>query len=129
MIEYEGTKKVYRYNCDYLNNIIEMLESHAFDDAYNVTQEQVKDLIDKLNRFISNISVSEEKTILKRHETEEEAREYFGMDFILQLNQLFTRLDEECTIVSIHGTDPSLCQSICDVGLLYKMPSLSATAV
>ena len=39
-----------------------------------------------IDRFLSNITENKHKALLERRETEEEAREYFGDEFIKQFN-------------------------------------------
>ena len=82
-----------------------------------------------VENFISNIEVIPEEVVLERHETEEEAREYFGENFITKFDQLLTKLDKEETIVALHGTNEDLCQNICVDGLKYKIPCLTSTAI
>ena len=114
MIKYEGTINEYQFDIESLENIITLLENDVFNGPNSCTQEIIQVLLDKIETFLSKISKTEKIAILERYETEEEAREYFSSDFISELNQLFTRLDKEQTIISLHGTDVSNCPSICD---------------
>ena len=93
------------------------------------TQESVLSLLDVIDQFLSGIQEEERTVIKERHETEEEAREYFGQDFIDQFDSLLTRLDQEETLLAIHGTTPNSCESIMQEGLQYRSPGILSTAV
>ena len=129
MIKYETTVNKYLYDTDEVNDIIDTIQSSNYYNLDNCTQEKVEVLVNKINSFINNINVVQEDIVAERKETEEEAREYFGEDFINQLNEFFTDLDKQKTIIAIHGTSPDLCPNICDEGLRYKSPNLTSTAV
>ena len=86
-------------------------------------------LVESVNKFLNDIKIKREKTVLERHETEEEARAYFGEDFIDKFDKLLTELDKQQTIVALHGTYPDKCPKICEEGLKYLYPSISSTAV
>lgn len=129
MIKYEKTENKYLYNAQILNEIIEIISSGDYYFESECTQESVGKVVNLVNSFISSINPVEQKVMLERHETEEEARQYFGPEFIQKFDRLMTMLDQQQTIVALHGTFVETCSSICENGLRYKYPSLSATAV
>ena len=129
MIKYEGEETKYNYNISDVETIINHLSNNNYYDKKLCTKEVMQDLITYINRFISNIKENKHKTILERRETEEEAREYFGREFIKQFNSIMTELDKQETIVAIHGTQPEVAKKICESGLQYKLPSINGTAV
>lgn len=129
MIKYEGTSKKYLYNSQDIENILNIINSNNFYNMYNCTQENVSTFLNAVNTFFVNIKVEKQTVMLEKHETEEEAREYFGQEFIDKFDKLLTILDKQKTIVALHGTSVELCPKICETGLQYKMASLSATAV
>lgn len=129
MIRSEAVVNKYLYDTDEVNEIIEYIENNGFYHPDNCTQEKIGELVGKLDKFISDINVVQEDSVVERKETEEEAREYFGDEFIEQLNIWFTDLDKQKTMIAIHGTSPDLCPSICEEGLRYKSPNLDSTAV
>ena len=129
MIKYDIVENKYLYNMDDLENVIKVIEDGNFYNFDDCTKEKISDVVAAIEKFISNIKTESVNVTLERHETEEEARAYFGDDFINQLNNLFTTLDKQETIVALHGTDVGSCPSICQNGLMYKLPSLSSTAV
>lgn len=128
MIKYEGTEKKYRYSKEALDKVLALLANRENYNMFNCTQEKLAELTEAINEFISSFEEIQVPTVLERHETEEEAREYFGSDFVERLNGLFTSLDKSQVSLFLHGTSPSLCPKICETGLRYKSPNLLATA-
>lgn len=129
MIKYEGVENRYLYNTQIVDEIIEMIHSGNYYFENECTQESIGAVVNKVNSFISSITPVEQKVMLERHETEEEARQYFGSEFVQKFDRLMTMLDQQQTMVALHGTDVENCPSICEKGLQYKNPSLTATAV
>lgn len=129
MIKYEGVENKYLYDSQIADEIIEIIKSGNYVFENECTQESVSPVINAINSFIKSITPVEQKVVLERHETEEEARQYFGTEFIEKFDRLMTELDQQQTFVALHGTHISNCSSICENGLQYKNPSLPATAV
>lgn len=129
MIKYEGVENKYLYNTQIVDEIIEMIRSSNYYFENECTQESIGEVVNKVNSFISSITPVEQKVMLERHETEEEARQYFGPEFIQKFDRLMTMLDRQQTMVALHGTSVENCPSICENGLQYKNPSLTSTAV
>lgn len=129
MIQYEGIQNKYLYHMEDLEKILEIIENGNFYNQDSCSREKVTTLVNAVTTFMENIKTKEENVILERYETEEEAREYFGEDFINKFDELLTFLDKQETIVALHGTDVEVCPAICENGLQYKLPSLSSTAV
>lgn len=129
MIKYETTENKYLYDPKSIDEIINLINSSNYYDEGYLTQENVSMLVNTINNFLNNIKAVPHRIIKEKRETEEEAREYFGQDFIQEFDDLLTLLDKQETIVSIHGTRPSVCPIICEKGLQYKFPSLDSTAV
>ena len=99
MIKYESIQNKYYYNKKDVENIVKLIKNENYYNSANCTKEKVGHLIDKVNYFLDNITIKKEKVSLERHETEEEAREYFGSAFINTFDDLLTKLDKEQTIV------------------------------
>lgn len=129
MIKYNGIASKYFYNMQNVEEIIELIETGNYYNNFNCTQENVSKVINAINKFLSTIKEVKENAVLERYETEEEARAYFGPEFIHQFDQLLTTLDKQQTIVSLHGTNVDACMKICDSGLQYELPNLNSTAV
>ena len=129
MIQYESTQNQYLYRMSDIDKIVETIQNGNYYNINNCTQEKVKYLATMIETFLDNIKVKQEKTVLERHETEQEAREYFGKEFISEFDQLLTSLDKQETFVAIHGTSLDICPKICENGLEYKNPSILSTAV
>lgn len=131
MIKYEGTENTYLFDKEILKNIIRMIDPEQYykGNGYGYTKENVWILINKINSFIDTITPVEKKVMLEREETEEEAREYFGAEFVKNFDRLMTILDKQQTVVALHGTDINNCPLICENGLKYKSASLFGTTV
>ena len=129
MIKYNAVQNRYLYRTDDIDKILDIIQNGRFYNSDYCTQENVSTLVKAVGEFMTHIEVIQENVVLERHETEEEAREYFGEDFISKFDQLITELDRQETIVAIHGTREEVCPMICEKGLQYRSPSLSSTAV
>jgi hypothetical protein len=127
MIEYVEAENKYLYKQEDIDKILGKIK--AIYNEGNITQENITLLVESINDFKNHMTVIQENVTKERHETEDEARKYFGEEFISKFDQLLTILDMEETIVAIHGTSEELCPTICENGLQYKTPSLSSTAV
>ena len=127
MIKYEALVNNYYYNNEDIDKVIKLLKDTNYYES--CTRENVSVLVESVNKFLNDIKIKREKTVLERHETEEEARAYFGEDFIDKFDKLLTELDKQQTIVALHGTYPDKCPKICEEGLKYLYPSISSTAV
>lgn len=129
MIKYNAVQNRYLYRTEDIEKILDIIQNSNYYNMDYCTQENISSLIKYVNEFVTNIEVIPESVVLERHETEEEAREYFGKEFISKFDKLLTNLDKQETIVAIHGTNEGVCPMICEQGLQYKSPSLSSTAV
>lgn len=98
MIKYEGKENKYFYNPQDVKNILHIIETGNYYHPDNCTQEKVSTLVNAVNSFMSNIKVKEQTVMLERHETEEEARTYFGQEFIDKFDKLLTALDKQQTL-------------------------------
>ena len=126
MKKYEQLENKYIYNPKDLESVLTLLKKRDYIE--NCTREDVSIIVDAIKNFLDNIKIEKHIVTVEQHETEEEAREYFGQKFISDFDQLLTKLDKQQTVVALHGTSISNCSPICDNGLKYKSPSLSATA-
>lgn len=129
MIKYEGVENKYLYDSQIIDKIIEMIDTNSYYYENECTQESVSQVVNAVNSFINSINTVEQKVMLERRETEEEARAYFGEVFIKDFDRLMTALDKQQTMVALHGTNIGNCPSISENGLQYKNPSLTLTAV
>lgn len=127
MIKYEALVNKYYYNSENLDNVIKLLKDTDYYE--NCSRENVSILVESVNKFLDDIKVQKENVILERHETEAEARAYFGEEFINKFDKLLTELDQQQTIVALHGTTPDSCPKICEEGLKYAYPTLHSTAI
>ena len=129
MISYNTTIKKYTFKEEDIDKIINYLRNERLYDTNNFTKDKITEFINLYNQLLANRQTREEEVTLERRETEEEAREYFGEDFIRQFDELLTELDKQQTTLAIHGTNPGSCESICEEGLQSLMPNLTSTAI
>ena len=129
MIKYNAVQNRYLYRTDDIDKILDIIQNGRFYNSDYCTQENVSTLVKAVDEFMKHIEVIQEIVVLERHETEEEAREYFGEEFISKFDRLITELDRQETIVAIHGTREEVCPMICEKGLQYRSPNLGSTAV
>ena len=88
MIKYESLVNKYYYNSNDLDNIIKQLKDTDYYE--NCSRENVSALVKSVNVFLDDIKVQKENVILERHETEEEeARAYFGEEFINKFTGIY----------------------------------------
>lgn len=128
MIKYNAVQNRYLYRVDDIDKILDIIQNGRFYSENYCTQENVSSIVKAVGEFMAHIEVVPVNVVLERQETETEAREYFGEEFISKFDQLITDLDRQETIVAIHGTREEVCPMICEEGLKYKSPSLSSTA-
>lgn len=128
MIKYEGTEKRFYYDIEDVNRIINILSNVKYENPDICSKEEVYSLVEEISSFISNFKVVEKSAILERKENEEEAREYFGEEFINKFENVLSIIDQQHTMLALHGTSPEVCPLICEEGLKYKSPSLDSTA-
>lgn len=129
MIKYEGIEKRFFYNIEDVNKILSIIPNVKYEQPDYCSREEVCSLIEEISNFLSKIKVEEKTGILERHETEEEARDYFGPEFIAKFENILSVIDKQHTMLGLHGTHPSVCPQICEEGLKYLSPSINATAV
>lgn len=129
MIEYDGIEKIYSYNKEIVAEINRKLLKIEYRSIDLCTQERMREVISNINSFFDSTKLIERKARLKRYETPEEAREYFGEQFIKQFTDLLNTLDKQDTSVFLHGTGTEICPSICENGLKSKLPNLLTTSL
>ena len=122
----DSSEKRYYANEELGEEIVKYLKDNTFYDA---TKEKVTELMKKLDKFVSEIKMEEVPVTLSVHETEEEAREFFGNEFVQEFDELMKKIDKENCVMAIHGTSMDSAKSIAKEGLYYKDPALLSTAL
>ena len=126
MKKIESSEKRYYADQELGKEIVTYLKCNTFYDA---TKEKVTELMDMLDKFVNKYKMEEVPVALRIHETEEEAREFFGNDFIQEFDDLMQKVDKEECVMAIHGTSVDSAKSIAKEGLYYNNPALLSTAV
>ena len=127
MITYQGTEKRYKYNKDAAKALVDKLDGKIFGDFS--AQEEVGLMATEIMDFIDGVKEEEIETTLERHETEEEAREYFGEEFITEWNNFLQEVEKDQCNVYIHGTNLTSGKSACRKGLSSGQASLDHTTI
>lgn len=125
MIKVTEEQNTYKFNNEEVENIISKISGLYADYC---TQEEVIEIKNMLDQFLADFTINKVLVEVEKHETEEQAREYFGEDFIKEFNQILQRLDKEETVLYLHGTDSERCSSIMDEGLRCGLPEITSTA-
>lgn len=129
MIDKMGKKVIYNFNIDSIEKILDFLENCEFYDINVFSQEKLRELIELIYNFFLCTKIEYKDEFVQVKETESEARDYFGSDFIKQFDLLQEKLFLDETVLSVHGTLLEYAKEILNSGLKYKSPSLTSTSV
>jgi hypothetical protein len=91
MIKVTEEQNTYKFNNEEAESIISKISGLRVDYC---TQEEATEIKNMLDQFLADITINKELVEVEKHETEEQAREYFGEDFIKEFNQILQRLDK-----------------------------------
>lgn len=127
MISYNSLKKTYSFDKDKLSIILDYLKSNPA--YFDMCKEDLVLLGTYLKEFMDSIVEKDEEVVLQRQETLEEAKDALGEDFIQFYENLITRLDDNNTVIALHGTREESAKMILESGLKYKSPALGSTAL
>ncbi len=128
MIKYEGYENKYYYDNQKIQDILNFIKNVLYNPL-NRSKENISKLLEYIDSFMSTIKCIAEKAELFKRETEDEARDYFGIEFIKEFENIIEILNNQKTKLFIHGTSLDNCPSICENGLMYDRPNILSTAV
>lgn len=95
---------------------------------YGESKETIHEFISILEDILSSLKTEEIEVERRVRESEDEARQYFGEDFVRQFEQIRKYCTENNLMLAIHGTKPQLLDSIQQNGLEYQHPEILSTA-
>lgn len=121
--------KMYQYDVQYIQNIKQFLAERYMRGDYGESKETIQEFISMLELALSSLKYKEIEVEEKVKESEEEARQYFGEDFISEFEQIRQFCTENNLMLAIHGTNPQTLDLIQNEGLLYKSPAILSTAL
>lgn len=131
MVKYkEKTQKV-SYDGKKVDEVLEFLRNNfgVSNNDYSWTRETASKMNEMILNLLETIQVNEIYIDAEREETEDEAKAFFGEEFIKKFEEI-RKMCEKCGIMlAIHGTDISCAQKIQNQGLHYKNPQLLSTTV
>lgn len=122
-------QKLYNYNKSDIAKILNYLDNCSWFSEDVLTKEKAEELIGLIKNFFTNAKLETKEVLVEVKETEEEAREYFGQEFVSAFESLLRKLANEHTQMAIHGTKLDKAKEILESGLKYKCSSIIATAV
>ena len=133
MISYIGKK--YKFDVNAAKSIKESIDDLYNNDFTNniYIQRDMKisdfeQIIKKIDKFLDNIVEIENGKEITRLETLEEAREYFGEDFIKNFENIFNEAAKNKIRIFLHGTFKEEAEQILKTGLAYHTTDLFDTA-
>lgn len=91
---------------------------------YGESKETIHEFISILEDILSSVKTEEIEVERRVRESEDEARQYFGEDFVRQFEQIRKYCTENNLMLAIHGTKPQLLDSIQQNGLEYQHPEI-----
>lgn len=95
---------------------------------YGESKETIHEFISILEDILSSVKTEEIEVERRVRESEDEARQYFGEDFVKQFEQIRKYCTENNLMLAIHGTKPQFLDSIQQNGLEYQHPEILSTA-
>ena len=118
-----------QYNVETAKEIKKFLTEKYMCGDYGETKETIHNFISLLEKFINELKFEDVDMEKKVKESEEEAREYFGKDFIENFEKIRQFCYDNNLSYAIHGTNPEILETIQKEGLIYKNPAILSTAL
>lgn len=131
MIDYKEKATHISYDVSKVEEALTFLQEEFItsNNSYGWSQETAIQMNALINGILDSIEKKEIYIDEQRKETEEEAKEYFGEDFINKFEELRKMCEEQNITLAIHGTDIDCAKKIQQQGLHYKNPQLLSTTV
>lgn len=129
MIEYNKLEPRYYFSEDLFEDFVSEYEGLKSKDYIEIRQENISHLKERLGRFLNSVTSKEVEVTAFREETEEEAREFFGNNFVKEFEEIRRRCEEEKVALAIHGTTPEIIGDILKDGLRYDSPQILSTSI
>lgn len=121
--------KMYKYDVQTVKKAWEFLTEKFMRGDYGESKETIQEFISILENVLESLKSEEIDVERKVRESEDEARQYFGEDFVRRFEQIRKYCTENNLMLAIHGTNPQLLDSIRQNGLEYKFPEILSTAL
>lgn len=125
MIKYGKQERCIKFD----ENILEKLKKFVSENgSKNVEDVDIKELIEIMHKFIETAQEYDTTVDAYKRESESEAREYFGKEFIQEFESIFKQIRKSNCHLAIHGTGVELMDSILKNGLKSVSDSLFDTS-
>lgn len=122
----------YIFDTDLINEALYYIERGYFsrsDEGKHNAREVISRIANDANKILSTLKQETITIDVDIMETESEAREYFGTDFIKQFEEIRQKITEQNASLYIHGTTPEIANIVMQTGLEAKQASVISTAV
>ena len=121
--------KMYKYDVQTVKKAKKFLTEKFMRGDYGESKETIQEFISILENVLASLKSEEIDVERKVRESEDEARQYFGEDFVRRFEQIRKYCTENNLMLAIHGTNPQLLDSIRQNGLEYQRPEILSTAL
>lgn len=118
---------MYQFDVQTVINARNFLTEKYMCGDYGESKETIHEFISILENILSSLKIEEIDVERKVRESEDEARQYFGEDFVRRFEQIRRYCTENNLMLAIHGTEPQLLDSIQQNGLEYQLPEILST--
>lgn len=121
--------KMYKYDVQTVKKAKKFLTEKFMRGDYGESKETIQEFISILENVLASLKSEEIDVERKVRESEDEARQYFGEDFVRRFEQIRKYCTENDLMLAIHGTNPQFLDSIRQNGLEYQLPEILSTAL
>lgn len=119
------------YDTDLIAEAVYYIEQgfRSRDAKEQNSREVISRIVETADTVLSTVQKRATTTQTDIKATEEEAREYFGEEFIQQFEDIRRRLTEQGMTLYIHGTTIDVAENAMENGFEARNPSITSTAV
>lgn len=125
MIEKKVKKIVHKVDPE----ILKQAHFYVYAICNNPTAKRCYIARELFKKVLTSLTSTEEECVERIHETEDEAKAYFGEEFVERLEEIIQYCDEKNLKLLLHGTSPENVPTILDEGLKSRINDLSYTSI
>lgn len=128
MISYNEKANIIKYNMEKITKTGNLIYRTLSLYSEELNKNVVLEIKSSLKEILEEAELEECVIEKVRKETEDEAREYFGNEFIEKFEEIKKRCDEEDIVMQIHGTFVENAEKIQSEGLWCEQNVVMSTA-
>lgn len=129
MIDYIEEDNYYKFDIGKVEEARNFCNEKFTQGSYGFTQETAEQMCKLVQEIVDSCIKERRDRNCQRKETEEEAKEYFGEDFIQEFEEIRRFCSEHGISLAIHGTGINSARKIQEEGLEYRTPQILSTAI